>query len=79
MTRSYSPSEIRQRYAKLLGEQYLSKKLGKIFDENEKQMYRWEADKWPSYTVDFLELLEKVPKEQWPERIKRLQKNFCSD
>jgi len=68
----YSPSEIRQRYARLLGERKLSKKLGLLFDENEKQMYRWEANGWPAFTIDFLELLETVPQKNWPKRVAEL-------
>lgn len=69
---AYSPSEIRQRYARLLGEHKLSEKLGRLFLENKKQMYRWEAGGWPAYTVDMLELLEAVPQKNWPKRVAEL-------
>ena len=57
----------------MLGDYKLAEKLAEIFDVNIKEMYKWESrSKWPPYTVDMLELLEAVPRKNWPRRVAQL-------
>lgn len=64
-------SDIADRFAAILGEAKLAEKIGVLFGVGRRTYYKWEqALEYPAYAVNMLELLERLPRDQWPARLR---------
>ena len=60
-------SDIAERFAAVLGESKLAEKFGVLFGVGRRVFYKWEQQlEYPTYVITVLELLERLPRDQWP-------------
>lgn len=57
---------VRERWAAVLGEKNLHKRVAHVLGRSGAQFYRWEELGWPSFAVLLLEVIEVVPRKHWP-------------
>ena len=62
--------EIRKRFEALFGKKEIARKLALLTGANRATVFRWFDKGFPEMAILTLELLERCPPDEWPERAK---------
>ena len=63
-------AQIRKRFEALFGDEKLAEKLAMLTGTNRATVFRWYERGFPEMAILTLELLERCPADEWPERAK---------